>query len=137
MPEARAEQFDIVGYADGPAGGEAQVFSFNSGERWARALKGLGLSWLVAAGTVFIPVAHFLLVPGFLFFGIYVFVSRLRAHEVTMRIHGVCPDCGEEQDFEVGGKWALPRSLACRACGRTLRAVAADHTNSDTSRVEE
>ena len=124
MPQTRTEQFDIVGYADEPAGGVAKVFSFNRGERWARALKALGLSWLVAAATVFIPVAHFLLVPGFFFFGIYAFVSRVRTEEVTARIQGICPDCGAEQDFEVGGKWTLPRSLACRACGRTLRATA-------------
>ncbi len=123
MPEARTEQFSIVGYADGPAGGAAEVYSFSRGERWARALKGLGLSWLVAAGTVFIPVAHFLLVPGLFFFGIYVCVARVRTEEVTRRIHGICPDCGVEQDFEVGGKWRLPRSLACRACGRTLQAT--------------
>ena len=130
MPEARAEQFDILGYADAPGGGSAEVLSFNKGERWGRALKGLGLSWLVAAGTVFIPVAHFLLVPGFFFFGIDVFVSRVRTAEITTRIHGICPDCGAAQDFERGGKWVLPKSLACGECGRTLRAVATDHIDS-------
>jgi hypothetical protein len=124
MPETRTEQLRIMGYADAPAHGLAEVFSFNKEERWGRALKGLGLSWLVAAGTAFIPVAHFLLVPGFFFFGMHVFASRVRTKEVTARIHGICPDCEVEQEFEAGGKWTLPRSLACGECGRTLRAHA-------------
>jgi hypothetical protein len=123
VPDTRTEQFDILGYADGPAGGAAEVFSFSREERWARALKGLGFSWLVAAGTVFIPIAHFLLVPGFFFLGIYVFVSRVQTEEITTRIYGICPDCEVEQEFEAGGTWTLPRSLACRPCGRTLRAT--------------
>ena len=124
MPDARTVQFDIVGYADAPASGSAEVFSFNKGERTRRALKGMELSWLVAAGTVFIPLAHFLLVPGFFLFGLYVFGSRMRTAAITTGIHGICPDCEVEQDFEAGGKWMLPRSLTCGECGRALRAMA-------------
>jgi hypothetical protein len=123
MPEERTEQFRLTGYSDASTPGSATVLSFNKGERWGRALKGLGVSWLVAAGTVFIPVAHFLLVPGFFLFGIYVFVSRMRTVEITSSIRGRCPDCTAEQDFETGGPWGLPRSLACGECGRTLRAT--------------
>lgn len=123
MPETRSEQFEIKGYAPEPGSGSAEVLSFNRGERAQRALKGLGLSWLVAAGTFFIPVAHLLLVPAFFLFGIYVFVSRMRAEEVATRVIGSCPDCGAAQEFDTGGKWRLPRSLSCGECARTLRAV--------------
>ena len=73
---------------------------------------------------MFIPVAHFLLVPGFFLFGVHVFLSRMRTADVTTSIRGTCPDCATEQDFEMGGPWGLPRSLACAECGRTLRANA-------------
>ena len=119
----RTERFEIRGFAADPAEGVAEVLSFSKRERTRRASKGLGLSWLVAAGTVFIPVAHFLLVPGFFLFGIYVFASRMRVTEITARVQGSCPDCASEQAFESGGRWELPRSMTCGACGRTLRAT--------------
>jgi hypothetical protein len=134
MPEMRTEQFQLRGFSDRPGFGSAEVLSFNKGERTRRAFKGLGMSWLVSGGTVFIPVAHFFLVPGFFLFGIYVFVSRMRVAEITTRIHGACPDCEAEQDFEAGGRWELPRSMTCRACARTLRAVATDHADSTCSK---
>ena len=123
MPEERTEQFRLTGYSDASTSGSAKVLSFNKGERWGRALKGLGLGWMVAAATVFIPVAHFLLVPGFFSYGIFIFVSRMRTAEITASVQGACPDCTAEQDFEAGGRWVLPRSFACRECGRTLQAT--------------
>ncbi len=119
----RTDRFRITGYAPEPTVGSADIVAFAPQERLARALKGLGMSWLVAAGTIFIPVGHFLLVPGFFLFGIYVFVSRFRATELTRDVRGPCPDCGREQRFDVSGRWSLPRSLDCTECGRALRAT--------------
>ena len=124
MPATRHEAFSIAGYADHVTDGTATVLSFDSRERWSRALQGLGLSWLVAAGTAFIPVGHFLLVPGFFLFGIYVFTARLRTGEITVGMRGMCPDCGSDQAFDPGGTWILPRTLTCGECGRALRATA-------------
>ena len=123
MPEARTERFEIRGFAEASSEGFADVLSFNKGERMRRALKGLGISWLAGFGGLFIPVAHFLLVPGFFLFGIYVFVTRLKTEEITTKVAGICPDCAVEQEFEAGGTWGLPRSMACVGCGRTLRAT--------------
>ena len=123
MPETRTEGFQLEGFSARPVVGSAEILSFDNRERLGRSLKGLGWSWVVSAGTVFIPVAHFLLVPGFFLFGIYVFVSRMRTTEITTRVHGTCPDCGSEQDFEAGGRWELPRSMTCGECGRMLRAT--------------
>jgi uncharacterized protein involved in cysteine biosynthesis len=46
-------------------------------------LKGLALAWGAAAVSVFIPVAHFLLVPGFAVAGVVIFVKRMRDREAT------------------------------------------------------
>ena len=49
--------------------GEMQSTCFEQGDRIQRALTRLGLLWLLAGVTLFIPIAHFVLVPGFLIAG--------------------------------------------------------------------
>jgi hypothetical protein len=86
-----------------------------------RALKGLGTFWAAALGSVFIPVAHFLLVPSFGLYGIYTFFQRVRADQIAVKVEGTCPDCGRAQKFDTGGRWSVPRTVACRYCQRSLR----------------
>jgi hypothetical protein len=70
---------------------------------------------------VFIPVAHFVLVPSFALYGAYTFFERLNANQVVMAAEGVCPDCGKPQKLDTGGRWRVPRDIACRYCQRVLR----------------
>jgi len=118
----RTESFAIHGYAAEPTHGSATVESFPRAVRLRRAVKGLATAWGLAVVSVFIPVAHLLLVPGFVIGGIVTFVLRARQPDRVRAVHGKCPDCGSEQDFEPGGRWVLPRDLTCRSCWRTLRA---------------
>jgi predicted RNA-binding Zn-ribbon protein involved in translation (DUF1610 family) len=120
----RSEVLSIVGYGDDTGTGVAEVVVYDGPARVKRALAGLALSWGAALAGLFIPVAHFLLVPGFLIFGIIVFVSRMRVRVRAESVHGTCPDCGAEQDFEAAGAWSLPRRLDCTHCGRSLTARA-------------
>ena len=124
MPTTHREAFLLQGYGSTPSDGIAEVIDFDSQDRFNRAVKGLGLSWAAAVGSILIPVAHFLLVPGFLVFGIAVFFRRLQTHRSTLSIRGRCPDCGSEQEFEKDLDWELPVSLVCEQCGRTLRGTA-------------
>ena len=71
--------------------------------------------------SVFIPVAHFLLVPSFALFGVYTFFERLSTREVVLAAQGVCPDCGKPQQLDISGRWHLPRRVACRHCQRPLQ----------------
>ena len=96
--------------------------TFDRTARWRRAARGLAKWWLVALVTVFIPVAHFVLVPGFGLFGLYVFFRRFRESVVPTSVTGICPDCQTEQQFEVDGQWVLPKTLTCRNCHRGLTA---------------
>ena len=125
MPVTRREAFLLQGYQGAPTDGVVEVVYFDSQDRFNRALKGLGLSWAAAVASILIPVAHFLLVPGLLIFGIVVFFRRLRMHRATVSIRGRCPDCGSEQEYEKGLVWEVPVSLVCGQCGRTLRGIAA------------
>ena len=122
--EVKTQSLAIRGYGDGVAEGTAEVIVYDRVARWVRAFQGLGLAWAVAAITVFIPLAHFLLVPGFGLFGIVVFVKRIRAPAVATVVKGTCPDCSLEQSFDLGGPWRLPRTLNCTGCRRALEARA-------------
>jgi hypothetical protein len=97
------------------------VRSFERSERLRRAAKGLATFWAAALGSVFIPVAHFLLVPSFFLYGAYTFWQRLGADRIATAAQGTCPDCGREQKLDVGGQWRVPRDIACRHCQRSLR----------------
>lgn len=98
-----------------------EVDELSTGRRVGRALTGFGLWFGAAVVCVFVPVAHFVLVPGCLAGAVIVLVSRLRTRVLVVRAHGVCPDCGAEQDLDVLGPWRGDvRSIACRSCHRGL-----------------
>jgi hypothetical protein len=117
---ARQERFSLSGFSGKITEGACVVVSFDPGARRRRAWAGLGYAWGVAALCVFIPVAHFLLVPSFLLFGIYQFFDRLRTAELTRDARGTCPDCGTEQAFELGRRRHTPVQVTCVQCHRGL-----------------
>ena len=122
MPTTRSEPFILTGYGENTTPGTAAIKTFRGAERLARAGKGMAIAWGAAAASIFIPVAHFLLVPGFALAGVVVFLRRTRTRETTDAIHGTCPDCGHEQGFHSTGVWRLPQHLTCQDCGRLLTA---------------
>ncbi|HEY3220820.1 MAG TPA: hypothetical protein VGJ80_08810 [Gemmatimonadales bacterium] len=119
MTETRT--YRLSGYSSTPSIATVTIRSFDKPERIRRAIKGLATFWGVAIGSVFIPVAHFLLVPSFALYGAYTFVERLGAQQVVIAAEGTCPDCGKPQKLDTAGRWQLPRNVACRYCQRSLR----------------
>lgn len=115
--------YPLTGYSSTPTTATVTTRSFDPKERVRRAIKGLATFWGVALGCIFIPVAHFALVPGFGLFGVYTFFERLNAPEVVVKAEGVCPDCGTAQELDIHGRWNVPppRAVACRHCQRALR----------------
>lgn len=111
----------LTGYHGDTPGATLKVVELDRATRTKRALLGIAAWWAAAASAVFIPVAHFALVPGFLGFGVYSAVRRLRTASVTLGVHGTCPDCDTEQDFEVSERWTEREALACGTCRRSLR----------------
>ncbi len=111
----------LAGYHPEPTVATLEVDELGARRRIARALGGFA-AWLGAAvACVFIPVAHFVLVPGALVGAFVVLVRRLRTRALVVRARGTCPDCGAEQDLDVLGPWrGGTRALACRACHRGL-----------------
>ncbi len=127
MPEPRSDaaggaerHLVISGYHGAPTPATLIVVTFDPTRRMRRAAQGLLGFWGAMVVSVFIPIAHFVLVPSFFVIGIWQFVKRLHAHRLVKGARGVCPDCGKAQDFDTGARVALPMSVQCRSCHRGL-----------------
>ncbi len=99
-----------------PVPGTAVVAEQDPGERLVRALAGLGMFWGLALLGLFIPVAHFILVPTFLTAGFVVAVKRAREDNRLIAVRGACPRCSVEQEFKVGGRLTADRTFDCPNC---------------------
>jgi len=121
-PDAAAAFRPLVvsGYHGEPTPATLLVATFDPGQRMRRAVRGLAGFWGAMVVSVFIPIAHFVLVPSFFAAGIWQFVRRLRLHRLVRGAHGRCPDCGVEQDFELTAGPRFPQGVQCRACHRGL-----------------
>jgi hypothetical protein len=110
----------ITGYHGAPTGAILIVDSFDAGQRLRRAAKGLAGFWGAMAVSVFIPIAHFVLVPALFGIGAWQFVRRLRQQRQVRGAHGACPDCGAVQDFELSAGPRFPQGVQCGHCHRGL-----------------
>jgi hypothetical protein len=117
----RVQPFLLTGYHGQPTPGSVTIHTFDREQRVRRALAGLGRWWGVALLSVFIPVAHFVLVPSFLIYGVWQSVQRLGTVELATDARGRCPDCGAEQALELAPRWRAPQPVTCRQCHRGLR----------------
>jgi hypothetical protein len=96
------------------------------GRRIGRALITLAIFWPLAAACVFIPLGHFVLVPGLFIAGVAVAVMKLREDWSIVRVRGACPRCQREQEFTPGGRFESGRTFECPHCLNTLRLVVGD-----------
>jgi hypothetical protein len=110
----------LTGYHGKPTAATLRIATFDAGQRLRRAVKGLLGFWGAMVVSVFLPVAHFVLVPSFFGIGIWQFVRRLRQAELVRGARGACPDCGAEQDFDLGAGRRFPQGVQCRSCQRGL-----------------
>lgn len=88
-------------------------------ERATRGLKTGGLLWLAAVFSVFVPILHFVLVPGFLLAGlIFGYASWHTRAELS---HGefVCPNCKRTNTLPRMGE-SFPYVTRCEGCSFTL-----------------
>src|SRR5258706_14609734 len=113
-----AVSLTAFGFSPRPA--TAVVIEQSTGERVGRAFAGLGMFWALALGGLFIPVAHFILVPTFLTAGIIMAVKRSKEDRRLAEVSGPCPRCGAEQTFKAGGPFAGGPGPGCPARARPL-----------------
>ena len=110
----------LVAFGASPSAATATVVVQSPGRRLARTLAGLGSCWVLALVTLFIPVAHFILVPTFVSAGIVVAILRAREDRRLLKVVGVCPRCGVSQEFSAGGRFQSEKSLDCPKCHTRL-----------------
>ena len=113
-----AVSLTAFGFAPRPA--TAGVIEQSTGERVGRVFTGLGMFWALALGGLFIPIAHFILVPVFLTAGVILAVKRSREDRRLAEVRGPCPRCGAQQTYKAGGRFEAGRSLDCPACHGTF-----------------
>jgi hypothetical protein len=88
--------------------------------RTKRAATGLLALWGVAALCVFVPVAHFVLVPGLLAAGFILAIVRLRIDSALLRVEGICPRCKVERTLPGSGRYRDGGMVHCEGCGSQL-----------------
>src|SRR5947208_1688279 len=76
-PTTRVQPFLLRGYHGEPTRGSVTIHEFDREHRVRRAVAGLGKWWGVGLLTVLIPVAHFVLVPSFIAYGLWQFFQGL------------------------------------------------------------
>ena len=90
------------------------------GRRAARAVAALAACWALAVVAVFIPLAHFVLVPGLFVTGLWLATNRAREDWRLVGVRGVCPRCGLAQEFQPGGRLRGKRTVDCPNCRNRL-----------------
>jgi hypothetical protein len=102
----------------------ARVARQTPADRMRRALTALGIFWGLAVPAVFMPVAHFILVPTLLLTGAMAAALRGREDVRLLGAHGRCPRCGVEQDFPGSGRFHGEQALDCPRCHNRLTLTA-------------
>ena len=103
-----------------PLAATARVLRQSPQRRMRRALMALGICWGASVPCLFIPLAHFFLVPSLVATGIVLAVLRAREDVRLLGVHGRCPRCGVEGEFPAAGRLRGERSLDCPRCHNHL-----------------
>ncbi len=91
------------------------------GRRMSRAFRVAGGLWGAAVLAVFIPIAHFVLVPTLVVLGAVLGALRLRQDRIIVSVVGPCPRCGRDGEFPLDSRRVTSQRLTCPGC----------HTNVD------
>jgi hypothetical protein len=88
--------------------GKVRVESWDKSERTKRAIKTWAGGWGLAVASVFLPGAHFILVPTFLIATPFVAYFVSKQNSVILGGESVCPYCDKPFKIEKGPqKWPL------------------------------
>jgi len=100
--------------------GTARVREHDHGERVGRALRAAGICLGLAALSVFLPIAHFVLVPTFLIAAPIFALRALHTRASLIGLEGTCPRCNEKRTFEAKGTFKPGIKVTCPVCSFTL-----------------
>ena len=120
---ATEQQQVYVRAGDRTGQGALHVAVYGPQERMRRAAIAWGVAWGLALLSVPIPIAHFVLVPGFLIAGPVVGFLRYRRERSTEKLTGACPACGKDFEIVLQGSEEPPLRTYCPHCQAPLEAL--------------
>jgi len=122
MPENITRAIEFKSQASGnttPA--QMHITEFSVTEQKSRAIQSLLKFWLIAAVCILIPIAHFLLVPGFFIGGIIVASRRWKTEREGEDASGSCPACHNQITVSLEKNADLPQWHDCPECADALQ----------------
>lgn len=89
-------------------------------ERRQKALKTLGLCWLLALCFAPLPPIHWLLTPGFFIAGPFMAWKKYQQTRYLGELAFSCPECGKEMQLP-SQPLKNPKNFSCKHCGYLLK----------------
>ena len=123
-----SRQFRVRGYSGRTTEAIVELRELTPPERTRRAVTGLLAWWGAMVVCVFIPIAHFVLVPGCFVMGLVTLFRRMGQGTLIASARATCPDCGAEQVLDMKGPFRGLSDIVCRQCQRSLTASPAGAT---------
>jgi hypothetical protein len=117
-PETIPGTLHLFGFPDVPA--QVTIVRHDAGARMRRALVALGACWGLGLVSVLVPIAHFVLVPGFFVLGIVLATTRARETASVLGAAGHCPRCDAERAFVASGRLREESMAQCPVCRNEL-----------------
>ena len=106
--------------------GNLQTTHYDHRDCIKRALQRLGVFWLLAGVSLFIPLAHFVLAPGFLIAGPVMAYLTFKTTQVRNHTTGMCPVCDKDIKINMDTRDELPKWAYCPACNAPLQITNAE-----------
>ena len=113
MADIKTRNIRIANNQGAAESGALTVNVYSNAERVKRAAKILGICWGLAVVTLFIPLAHFILVPSFLLAGPIMAYMKYRVVESVEGAQGKCPTCKMDINLPLDPGQRLPMWTYC------------------------
>lgn len=117
----RQVELHIMDSARAPMLVSLELRELSLAERVKRGAVRFGATLLVAFGCVFVPLAHFILVPLALLASPVMAYLAMRRSVIILADSVKCPKCFETTEIEAGSV-GWPVSMHCSKCGTTFSA---------------
>lgn len=118
--QERMLELPLNGFGSEPGDARVALAVLSPADRLKRAAVAVGAGLAVALIALPIPIVHLVLVPGGILLGLVLAGVRLSQHEIFRGAEGRCPFCGTQQQFNVSGRFRLPKTVTCVSCRREL-----------------
>jgi len=102
---------------------ELTTTHYDDKDRLKRASQRFALFLALAVVTAFIPLAHFVLVPGCLIAAFYLGWEAYKTPQINEYAKGECPTCDTQITVKFEAKDVLPKWTYCPNCEKSLQVI--------------